>query len=97
MAIRAATWLALFATTGLASSALRAEFYTWTDRNGQPRVSNIPPHGLGADGHIEGRFNPLSIEAQQAALRRRLKAVDAELDAARALQSSAGAAATRSK
>lgn len=94
---RAVTWVVLLATTLLVSAELRAEFYTWTDRNGQPRVSNIPPRGVGADGRIEGRFNPLSIEAQQAALRRRLRTVDAQLEADRAALQSSAAPAARSK
>lgn len=97
---RALVRMVLFAIALATPAILRAEFYTWQDARGQPRVSNIPPHGVRADGSIDTRFNPLSVAAQQAALRSRLKSRDAQLAAARAaFQSGAATAAesTRSK
>ena len=66
----------------LYASGAAAEFYRWTDAHGRVRVSNIPPRGVRADGSIAPGFNPLSVEAQRAALRARLEARDAELAAA---------------
>ena len=97
---RALVWMALLATTLVTPATLRAEFYTWKDASGQPRVSNIPPRGVRADGCIEARVNPDSIAAQRAALRDRRKARDGQLAAARAALQSRAAPdtdSTRSK
>lgn len=63
----------------LACADAQAGFYRWTDASGQLRVSNIPPQGVAADGSVLPRYNPLSIAAQQARLRQRLEARDAQL------------------
>ncbi len=97
---RALVRMVLLAIALATPATARAEFYTWHDARGQPRVSNIPPRGVRADGSIDARFNPLSITAQQAALRDRLKARDRQLATERAaLQSrdAADAESTRSK
>jgi hypothetical protein len=81
---RALLGTALLAVALLVTTTCCAEFYIWHDARGQPRVSNIPPSGMRDDGSIRSDFNPLSIAAQQAALRSRLKVRDRQLAAARA-------------
>ena len=71
----------------LAGADAQAGFYRWTDAGGQLRVSNIPPQGVAADGSVLPRYNPLSIAAQQARLRLRLEARDAQIRREQELQS----------
>ncbi len=86
--LRAVVLFALCATTLLVNGTAHAEFYRWTDANGQLRISNIPPQGVASDGSVAPSYNPSSIAAQQTALRVRLKARDEALQAqSRAAQS----------
>ncbi len=95
---RACGWVAMLVTALLLPATSNAEFYTWTDTSGQPRVSNIPPRAVRIDGSVDARFSPFSMVAQQAALRARFKARDAQLSAARAAhQSSAAVDSTGAK
>ena len=95
---RARGWVAMLASALSLPATSSAEFYTWTHTSGQPRVSNIPPRAVRADGSVDVRFNPFSIAAQQVALRARFAARDAQLTAARAAhQSSAAVDSTGSK
>lgn len=76
-------WVASLAV----SVAAHAEFYRWIDTRGQVRISNIPPQGVASDGSVIARYNPSAIAAQQAALRKRLQARDAQMQLARDAQS----------
>ncbi|MGE0860240.1 MAG: DUF4124 domain-containing protein [Gammaproteobacteria bacterium] len=93
MPTRRAEGLLLGVVALLCAAPTPAEFYRWTDAHGRVRVSNVPPRGVRADGSLAPGFNPLSIQAQHAALRARLAARDAELAAAAAAQSEAASAA----
>lgn len=92
MRARLAGSLLLAVVALLCAQSTSAEFYRWTDAHGRVRVSNVPPRGVRDDGSLAPGFNPLSIQAQHAALRARLAARDAEL-AAVAAQSEAASAA----
>ena len=50
-----------------------AEFYQWTDEEGQRRISNIPPNGVREDGTIVDTYHPYSIVAQHARMREQLE------------------------
>ena len=87
----------LCATIWFAPLCARAEFYRWTDARGQLRISNIPPQGVAIDGSLVPRYNPLSIESQQATLRARLKARDEALAATRVADQSVDEAGAESE
>ena len=50
-----------------------AEFYQWTDEEGQRRISNIPPQGVNSDGTVLDTYHPYSIVAQHARMREQLE------------------------
>lgn len=57
---------------GTAPITAVAEFYAWTDENGNRRVSNIPPRGVDAAGQVVQNYHPYSVPAQHARMRAEL-------------------------
>jgi hypothetical protein len=58
---------------GTAPIVAVAEFYAWTDENGNRRISNIPPQGVNAAGQVEQNYHPYSVPAQHARMREKLE------------------------
>ena len=79
MIARSAHLLLLCALLALRSVGARAEFYRWTDAQGQARISNVAPRGVLPDGSIAPDYHPGSIAAQRTGLRARLRQRDQEL------------------
>ena len=67
----AAALLALI--TAVAPCSVSAEFYKWTDEDGQRRISNIPPQGVREDGTVVDTYHPYSIIGQHARMREKLE------------------------
>lgn len=57
----------------LASTPATAEFYRWIDADGKPRVSNITPSGVRADGRVKKHHHPYAWHNQQQRMRTRLQ------------------------
>ena len=81
VSIRTCQWVIL-AVAAFVVAPSNAEFYSWEDADGRRRISNIPPAGVDADGGVLPGHHPLSISAQHARLRARLKQETLELERA---------------
>ena len=75
-------WVAppFFAVLIFLGPPLAAEFHVFTDPQGQRRISNIPPQGIGQNGEIRRGYDPRQLPAQQRRLVEQLRAEDARLE-----------------